>query len=351
MSNLVIAGARDMSAQHFGYQALAREGIDIVHDRAVGVDAAARAVELAGGASLRYDRLVLSPGIDLDWNALDGYGSGAADIMPHAWKAGGQTLLLRRQIEAMEDGGLVVMSVPRAPYRCPPGPYERASLIAHYLQRRKPRSRLLVLDAKDEFSKQPLFLAEWAARYAGVLEWRGASDGGRVARVNAGAMTLHTDFEAVRADVANVIPPQKAGEIAALAGVADSTGWCPVDTVTFESPIKPFIHVIGDATIAAPMPKSAFAAGMQAKVCAIQLVRLLRGMAPEATLLVNTCYSYLSPDDAISISGVYGNAGGVLRDVPGAGGVSPPAPDPRGRASEAAQAADWFGAITRETFG
>jgi len=351
LSNLVIAGARDLAAQRFGYQALAREGIDVVHDRAVDVDAAARTVALAGGSILRYDRLILSPGIDIDWGGLEGYGSGAAEVMPHAWKAGEQTLLLRRQLEAMEDGGLVVISVPRAPFRCPPGPYERASLMAHYLKSRKPRSKVLVLDANEKFSKQSLFQAEWAARYGGLLEWRGASDGGRVVRVDSNAMTLETDFERIRADVANVIPPQKAGEIAARAGVADSTGWCPVNAVAFESSLQPGIHVIGDATIAAPMPKSAFTANLQAKVCAVQVVRLLRGMGPEPTILVNTCYSYLAPDAAISISGVYSNEGGVLADIPGAGGVSPAAPNPRSRTSEAAQAFDWFRAITRETFG
>ncbi len=351
LSNLVVAGARALAAQRFGYRALAREGIDVVHDRAVDVNAAARTVALAGGSALRYDRLILSPGIDIDWGGLEGYGSAAAETMPHAWKAGEQTLLLRRQLEAMEDGGLVVISVPRAPFRCPPGPYERASLIAHYLKGRKPRSKVLVLDANERFSKQPLFQAEWAARYGGLLEWRGASDGGRVLRVDAGAMTLETDFERIRADVANVIPPQKAGEIAARAGVADSTGWCPVNAVAFESSLQPGIHVIGDATIAAPMPKSAFTANLQAKVCAVQVVRLLRGMGPEPTVLVNTCYSYLAPDAAISISGVYSNEGGVLADIPGAGGVSPAAPNPHSRTSEAAQAFDWFRAITRETFG
>jgi sulfide dehydrogenase [flavocytochrome c] flavoprotein subunit len=351
LSNLVIAGARDLAAQQFGYQTLVREGIDVVHDRAADVDASARTVALAGGATLSYDRLVLSPGIDFDWGALEGYERRAADAMPHAWKAGEQTLLLRRQLGAMKDGGLVVLSVPRAPFRCPPGPYERASLIAHYLKSRKPRSKVLILDANERFSKQALFQAEWAARYGDLLEWRGTSDGGRVVRVDASAMTLETDFEQLRADVANVIPPQKAGEIAARAGVADATGWCPVDAVTFESVLQPHIHVIGDATIAAPMPKSAFAANLQAKICAVQLVRLLRGMDPEPSVLVNTCYSYVSPDAAISISGVYSNEGGVLKDVPGAGGVSPAAPDPLSREREAAQASDWFRAINRETFG
>jgi len=350
MSNLVISGGRDIARQQFGYEALRREGIIVIHDLADDIDAAGRTVTLASGKVLTYDRLILSPGIDVRWNALPGYDAAAAEIMPHAWKAGLQTMLLRQQLEAMEDGGLVVMAVPDSPYRCPPGPYERASLIAYYLQQHKPASKLLILDAKDQFSKQPLFQAEWAARYSDVLEWRGATDDGRVSRVDPATMTLETDFDSISADVANVIPPQKAGQIAQRAGVADATGWCPIDAVSFESPLQPGIHVIGDATIAAPMPKSAFSANLQAKICAIQVVRLLAGEAPEPTVLVNTCYSYVSPEAAISIVGAYSNEGGAFANMPGAGGISPLEASGGDREREAAQAADWFSAITSETF-
>ncbi|MFN3233590.1 MAG: FCSD flavin-binding domain-containing protein [Alphaproteobacteria bacterium] len=350
-SNLVIGGTRDLSRQEFGYDGVRRDGVEVVHDRALDVDAVAKTVELAGGQMLSYDRLVLSPGVQIDWTGLEGYDEAAAEIMPHAWKAGEQTALLRRQLEAMDDGGLVVMTAPPAPFRCPPGPYERASLIAHYLKTQKPKSKLLVLDAKDDFSKKPLFLAEWAARYGDILEWRGGSDDGRVIRVDADTKTLETDFDQVQAEVANVIPPQKAGEIAVRAGVVDQTGWCPIDATSFESPLQPDIHVIGDATIAVPMPKSAFSANLQAKVCALQIVRLMSGLAPEPTVLANTCYSYVAPDAAISIAGVYTNEGGAFANVPGTGGVSPADPGPGGREQEAVQAADWFRAITAETFG
>jgi len=220
----------------------------------------ARAVIVATGARLNYDRLVLAPGIDIRWDALPGYTEAAAEVMPHAWKAGEQTLLLRRQLEAMDDGGTVVISAPANPFRYPPGPYERASLIAYYLKTRKPRSKLIILDAKDVFSKQRLFLNAWKELYPDLLEWVPLSKGGAVTEVDPETKTFVTDFDKHQASVGNVIPPQKAGRIAAVAGVADRTGWCPIDPTTFESKLVPNIHVLGDAAIAGAMPKSAFAA-------------------------------------------------------------------------------------------
>ncbi|MEL6473720.1 MAG: NAD(P)/FAD-dependent oxidoreductase [Pseudomonadota bacterium] len=349
-SNLVVAGLRALSEQQFDYADMAAVGIRHVAARAASVDASARDVTLEDGSTLKYDRLVLSPGIDMRWSALEGYDETATSAMPHAWKAGAETLRLRDQLRAMDEGGVVVMSAPAAPYRCPPGPYERASLIAHYLKMEKPRSKLIILDAKDQFSKMPLFLSEWSARYGTLIEWRGAADDGRVVRVDPQNMTLHTDFDDQRADVANIIPPQKAAAIADAAGVSDSTGWCPVNPVTFESTLQPNIHVIGDAIIAAPMPKSAFSANLQAKVCAIQIARTLAGAEPAPTVLTNTCYSYVAPDAAVSISGVYSNEM-RFADVPGAGGLSPLDASAAERAAEATQAQAWFDAITGETFG
>lgn len=350
-SNLVLSGDRPLNAQTFSHAPLGSLGVRHLRTRADDIDANARTVTLETGETVAYDRLILSPGIDLRWNALDGYDEDAATRLPHAWKAGPQTALLRQQLQAMEDGGVVVMSVPAAPYRCPPGPYERASLIAHYLKTEKPRSKLIVLDAKDQFSKMPLFLEAWAEHYGDQLEWRGAMDDGRVLRVDADAMVLETDFDEVRADVANVIPPQKAAAIAGRAGVSDQTGWCPINAVTFESTLQPSIHVIGDAAIAAPMPKSAFSANLQAKVCAIQIARLLSGLPPEPTRLVNTCYSYTTPDEAISIVGAYSTEGGRFQSIEGAGGISPVGADISLRQAEARQARDWFAAITQEAFG
>ena len=350
-SNSVIAGLRDIAAQRFGYEALRAQGVAVAQDRAQAVDPQRRLVSLGSGASLDYDRLVLAPGIGFRWGALPGYDEAAAALVPHAWKAGEQTLLLRRQLEAMADGGSVVISAPANPYRCPPGPYERASLIAYYLKTNKPRSKLIVLDAKDNFSKQRLFQAAWQQLYPGLLEWVSLSNGGKVTRVDPATRTLVTDFATYKADVANVIPPQRAGNIAETAGVADQTGWCPIDPITFESRLQANIHVIGDAAIAGAMPKSAFAANAEAKVCAAAVAALLRGEAPSAPKLINNCYSLVAPDYGISIAGVYHPVNGQLADVEGAGGASPMDAPGDFRALEASYAEAWFRTITAQTFG
>jgi sulfide dehydrogenase [flavocytochrome c] flavoprotein subunit len=350
-SNVVIAGLRDLPAQQFSYEKVVADGIVLAAGTANIVDAQARNIIVGDGIRLHYDRLVLAPGIDINWDALPGYGPAAAESMPHAWKAGEQTLLLRRQLEAMEDGGLVVMSAPANPFRCPPGPYERASLIAHYLKTRKPRSKLIVLDAKDNFSKQRLFQNAWKELYPDLLEWVALSSGGKVTSVDPATNTLVTDFGRHQAKVANVIPPQKAGRVTELAGVADRTGWCPIDPVTFESKLVPNIHVIGDATIAGAMPKSAFTANAQAKVCAAALAQLLKGEKPAETKLINTCYSLVAPDYGIHVAGVYRPVDGVLTEVQGSGGVSKVDAPREVRALEASFANGWFRTITNEVFG
>ena len=315
-SNVVIVGLRDLKAQEFGYDKLAADQVTVQISPATAIDAQGRSVTLGNGTRLPYDRLVLSPGIDIRWDGLPGYTEAAAERMPHAWKAGEQTLLLRRQLEAMEDGGTVVITAPANPFRCPPGPYERASLIAYYLKTKKPKSKLIVLDAKDAFSKQGLFQSAWKALYPN-LEWVSLSTGGKVTSVDVGAMTLVTDFARYKADVANVIPPQKAARIAEIAGAADRTGWCPIDPVTFESKLQPNIHVVGDASIAGAMPKSAFSANAQAKVCAAAVAKLVAGGKPDDPKLINTCYSLVAPDYGISVAGVYRPADGQIKDVEG----------------------------------
>jgi NADPH-dependent 2,4-dienoyl-CoA reductase/sulfur reductase-like enzyme len=350
-SNAVIAGLRDMAAQRFGYDAIRKDGVAVAAEQATRVDPQARRVTLHGGSVLDYDRLIMAPGIAIRWDALPGYDEAAAAVMPHAWIAGDQTLLLRHQLETMPDGGTVVISAPANPFRCPPGPYERASLIAYYLKQSKPRSKLIVLDAKDSFSKQRLFQDAWQHLYPELLEWVSLSNGGKVVSVDAKTRTLTTDFANYKSDVANVIPPQRAAGIAQVAGVADATGWCPIDPVTFESHLQPNIHVIGDAAIAGAVPKSAFAANAEAKVCAVVVAALLRGEAAPAMKLINTCYSLVAPDYGISIAGVYHPSGGQLADVEGAGGVSPIDAPADFRALEAAYAQAWFRRITAETFG
>jgi len=350
-SNLVIGNLRDLSAQTFTYDTIAARGVRVIIDTARDIDPVAKSVTLEANTALSYDKLILSPGVDFRWNAVRGYDAAAAERMPHAWKAGTQTTLLQERLNAIENGETVIMAVPPAPYRCPPGPYERASLIAHYLKTQKPRSKLIVLDAKEQFSKMGLFQEAWAEHYPDHLEWRGASEDGTVASVSPDEMSVTTDFETFRSSAINIIPPQQAAAIAARAGVADATGWCPIEPLTFASSLQEDVHVIGDATIAAPMPKSAFSANLQGKLCASAIAQSLSGGTLEPTVLANTCYSYTTPDQAVSITGVYSNADGKLSSIPNAGGVSPLKADPAVRSAEAAQAAHWFETITKEAFG
>src|ERR1700730_3672074 len=302
-SNEAIAGLREFEAQQFRYDRIGADGVTVVAQTAVKVDAQARTVGLADGSSLGYDRLVLSPGIGLRFDALPGYDEAAATKMPHAWKAGEQTILLRRQLEAMNDGGTVVLAVPAAPLRCPPAPYERASLIAHYLKTKKPRSKVIILDAKDGFSQQRLFENAWKELYPGMIERVALSQGGRVVSVDPATNTIVTDFGNYTAKVANVIPAQKAGRIAEIAGAADNTGWCPIDPVTFASKLVPNVHVIGDACIGGGIPKSASAANAQGKACAEAVATLVAGKAPAIPTLVGACYNTVAPGYAFSLSG------------------------------------------------
>ncbi|MEO3431046.1 FCSD flavin-binding domain-containing protein [Pelagibius sp. CAU 1746] len=349
-SNTVIGGLNPIGRVTHGYQGLRGHGVVVAHDTAAAVDADKREVRLAGGARLAYDRLIVSPGIDFKWGAVEGAEESIIGRIPHAWKAGAQTTLLRRQLEAMPDGGVFVISPPVNPFRCPPGPGERISLAAHYFKTHKPRSKILVLDPKEKFSKEGLFRQGWAELYGDMIEYRSLNDDGRVVRVDAASMTLHTDFDSVRGDVINFIPPQRAGRIAQDAGLTDETGWCPVHQADFESALLPGIHVIGDASIAAPMPKSGFAASTQAKVCAAAIVAKLRGEAPGAPKFVNTCYSLVAPDYGISVAAVYNVEDGKIVAVEGAGGLSPMEADHSFRQQEADYARGWYDSITQDIF-
>jgi sulfide dehydrogenase [flavocytochrome c] flavoprotein chain len=349
-SNEAIAGLREFEAQQFSYERIAAEGITVVAQTAVKVDAHARTVGLADGTSLGYDRLVLSPGIAMRFDALPGYDEAAVAKMPHAWIAGEQTLLLRRQLEAMDDGGVVVLAVPAPPLRCPPAPYERASLIAHYLKTKKPRSKVIILDAKDGFSQQRLFEQAWKELYPDLIERIALSQGGRVTSVDPATRTVVTDFGNYTADVANVIPPQKAGRIAEIAGAADQTGWCPIDPVSFESKLVPNIHVIGDACIAGAVPKSASAAHAEASACAAAITSLMAGKPPETPRLTGACFNTVAPGYTFSLTGVYAPRDGLFNEVEG-GGTSPLDAPREVRAEEAETALTWFTTITADTFG
>lgn len=350
LSNEVIAGLRDISAQQFSYDRIAAEGVRVVLQAATAIDAQAHKVTLADGTTLAYDRLVLAPGIDIDFQALQGYDEAASQLMPHAYKAGEQTLLLRQQIEAMPDGGTVAIAVPANPSRCPPAPYERASLIAHYLKAHKPKSKVLILDAKDSFSQQKLFEQAWQRLYPGMIERIPLSQGGRVTGVDVGTRTVVTEFGNYNPDVANVIPPQKAGRIAVIAGAVDRTGWCPVDASTFASKLIPDVHVIGDACLGGGIPKSAGAAQAQGKACAAVIARDLIARRSEPPPLTGICYSLVAPDYAFSLSGVYQPKGDLFAEVEG-GKTSPIDAPQATRAAEAEAAASWFKALTHDAFG
>ena len=352
-SNYVLAGFKKLEDITHGYGDLSRTpGIRVHHQLATVIDATRKTVTLDNGTVLPFDRLIVAPGIDIRWNAIQGYDEGAAGIMPHAWKPGAQTLLLRRQLEAMPDGGLFILAAPANPFRCPPGPYERVAMVAHYFKQAKPRSKILVLDAKDQFSKQGLFTAGWRAVYGDMIEWVPLSKDGRVTQVIANEMTVVTEFgQRHRAAVVNIVPPQLASKIAQDAGLANQTGWCPVDPTTFESTVHKGVHVIGDACIAGAMPKSGFAANSQGKVAALAAVNAINARPTAAPTYVNTCYSLISPDYGISVADVYRVTPQGIVAAPNAGGVSPAQADAAFRAAEARYAEGWYAAMSKEIWG
>jgi len=348
-SNLYLAGLRSWESIGHSYDGLRKAGVHVVHARADHVLTDTRRVLLSNGQALSYDKLVLSPGVDMRWNALEGYDEAASQLAPHAWKAGPQTQLLKKQLEAMPDGGKFVMVIPANPFRCPPGPYERAAMVAHYLKQHKPKSKILLLEDKDAFSKQGLFIQGWKALYGDMIEWVKQSDDGKVTRVDAKNLEVETAFGTKhKADVLNVIPPQKAGFIADRAGVTDASGWVPVKAESFESSKVPNVYVLGDATIAAPMPKSGFAANTQGKVAAAAIAAELTGQPLPAASYANTCYSLIGNDYGISVAGVYRAQEGKLIEVPNSGGVSPLDGNAAFRKAEADYGSAWYKAISTD---
>lgn len=322
-SNLVLGGMmKDLTPLMIKYDKLAtNHGIKVVQAEVTGVDPVAHTVTTSKGV-FPYARLVLSPGIEFRTDEIKGYDE---NITPHAWKAGPQTLLLKKQLEAMKPGGTVIMSIPLVPYRCPPGPYERASMIAMFLKNNKPGSKLIVLDANpDIVSKKGLFLKGWKKHYQGIIDYRPAK---KVTEVDTKAMAVLIEgIEEIKGDVINVIPPQKAGHIAHVAGVVGpDKKWCPVNPTTFESTLHKDIHVIGDSSIAGAMPKSGYSANSEAKACATNIVNLMNGRELTDLSAINTCYSYLSAKEAVSVTGVYrvNKEKNVIEPVPGSVGVSP----------------------------
>lgn len=350
-SNLVVAGLQPLKDLTVSYDKLQRNhGVRVVFGDAVSIDPAGRTVALKSGETLAYDRLVVAPGIDFKYEDIEGYSAQAATVMPHAWKAGSQTALLRRQLEQMSNGGTVIITVPPAPIRCPPGPYERASLIGYYLKHAKPKSKVLILDANESFAAEEAFMEAWQALYPGMIEWVPGSKGGRVAKIDTRSMAVSTSAGLQRGQVVNVIPPQKAGNLADQAGLTDQTGWCPVDPGSFESTRRNGIHVIGDSAIAGKLPKSAAAANSEAKVCAQAIASLLADRQVGDPSFVNACYALASPTYGLSIAGVYGRTAGSIAPLPGAFGVSPLKAPAKYRAKEAQDAHGWYRNIVADSF-
>jgi len=350
-SNEVLSGERSIESIQVNYDGLKAHGIKMVFDSATVIDAEKKVVKTAGGSELPFDRCVVAPGVELMYDKIEGYSKQTAEKLPHAWKAGEQTRILRGQLEAMADGGTVVIAAPPNPFRCPPGPYERASQIALYLKSNKPKSKVIILDAKQKFSKQGLFTQAWDKFFPGMIEWRPGPDAA-VVKVDAGTMTAVTSFgDEIKAAVLNVIPPQRAGAIAQVSGLADDSGWCPVDQKTFESTKAKGVHVIGDSSIAGAMPKSGYAANSQAKVCAAAVVALLNDAEVGVPSYVNTCYSIAGPDWGISVAGVYKlGADGVIASVPGSGGLTPMDAPAWAHKREVEYAESWYKNIVSDSF-
>ena len=357
LSNEVLSGERTLDQIKQGYDGLKARGIKVVHEAATGIDADKKVVKTDGG-EYPYDRCVVSPGISLLYDKIEGYSEEVAQKLPHAWKAGEQTKLLRGQLEAMADGGVVIITTPPNPFRCPPGPYERASQIAMYLKEHKPKSKVLILDTNQTFSKQGLFTQGWERLYGfgtdnALIEWQPGPDAA-VVSVNPADMLVETGFgDEVKGAVINVIPPQAAGKIALDAGLADDSGWCPVDKKTFESTKVPGVHVIGDAAIATAMPKSAYSANSQAKVAAAAIIALLNGEEPGVPSYVNTCYSIIGKDYGISVAAVYklSEDGSEIAGVEGAGGLTPTDAPDFALAREVQYAHSWYNNIVHDIFG
>lgn len=350
MSNEVLSGERELEDLSFDYRGLTRRGIAVMQDEIIDIDPVQRFARGVSGSRYNYDKLILAPGVDFRWEAIDGLTQEVAERLPHAWKAGPQTLTLRRQLQAMQDGGTFIITAPPNPFRCPPGPYERAAQVAHYFKQQKPRSKILILDAKDAFSKQGLFQAGWKEHYGDMIEWVSGASGGIIEAVDPASSRVIGQVEEFHGDVINPIPPQRAGTLAQTTGLTDASGWCPVDQRTFASRIQPDIHVIGDACDAGVMPKSGYAANSQGKVCAAAILAMINGEQPPEPSYVNTCYSLITPAHGISVAGVYRLEDQQIVAIEGAGGVSPSDADSRTRAVEARFAHDWFRNITADMF-
>ena len=351
-SNLYLGGVRDFDSLGHTYGGLAATGVNVVHDWATGIDRDARTVTLAGGASLPYDRLVLSPGIDFTDGAVPGWDLSAQNAMPHAYKAGSQTQLLKAQIEAMPEGGRFFLVVPPNPYRCPPAPYERASMVANWLTRHNPTATIMIVDPKDRFAKQALFEEGWQKHYPGMIRRVGPEDGGGNVRVDPAAMTVEIDGAVEKADVVNVIPAMKAGRIVHSAGLTDGGDWAPVNATDLSSKLDANIHVLGDSAAQGDMPKSGFSANSQAKAAAMAIRAALTDSRAFPPKFSNTCWSLIhagDQPDGVKVGASYEATPEKIAIT--SGFVSQTGEDAALRADTYRESLAWYDAITSDMFG
>ncbi|OIQ33480.1 MAG: flavocytochrome C [Alphaproteobacteria bacterium MedPE-SWcel] len=347
-SNLYLGGLKEIEDIGHTYGTLAAAGVNVVHDWAVGVDRSARQVSLAGGGVLTYDKLILSPGIDFVEGAVDGWDITAQNAMPHAYKAGSQSELLKAQLMAMPEGGTFAMVAPPNPYRCPPGPYERVSMVAQFLKANNPTAKIIVADPKSKFSKMALFQEGWADHYVGMVDWIGADFGGANVSVDPGAMTITIDGEVTSVDVCNVIPAMKAGRIAELAGVT-SGNWAPVNAADMSTKADPDVYVLGDAASQGDMPKSGFAANSQAKVCANAIRGALTGSRIFPAKFSNTCWSLIGTDNGVKVGATYEATDEKIAKVDGF--ISQTGESSELRKATYQESEGWYAGITADMFG
>ena len=326
LSNLVLGGSRKIEDVTVGYTKLRDYGVQVINDEVAKINVDKKTIELKKIQDLPYDRLIVAPGIDFMFDQIKGLDAAAQARAPHAWRAGPQTVALRKQLEDMRDGGVFVMSIPKAPYRCPPGPYERACQVAHYFKTHKLKSKVIILDANEDVtSKAGLFKAQWNGQYKGIVEYRNNMEVTGIDAANLTAITALDDK--IKGDVLNLIPPMRAGDIAQQAGLITANNrWCGVDWLTMESTVRPGIHVLGDSTLSAPaMPKSGHMANQHAKVAAAAIVELMNGRAPSQTpMMANTCYSFVDDKNVVHVASVhaYDPKDKTMKVVPGSGGLS-----------------------------
>jgi len=349
-SNLYVGGFRTLPSITHGYDKVRKESIKVVHEAAAAIDRDKREVRLAGGGRLAYDRLVVAPGIDLKWESVPGYSEAAADVMPHAWKPGPQTELLARKLNAVNDGDTIVMICPPNPYRCPPGPYERVSMFAHVLKSKGHRkTQIVVLDVKPSFSKQGLFMEGWERHYPGMVQWQDPKVHGGIKHVDPSSGEVKTDLATHKAALVNVIPAQMAGRIARDAGLADPSGFCPIEPETMKSKMDGNVFVVGDACIPGDMPKSAFSANSQAKVAAMTIRGELTDARRFPARYSNTCWSLIAPDDDVKVGGTYEPGDGKIKQATTF--VSQKGEAAEIRKQNYRESVDWYAAITADVFG